>query len=117
MRVLLLLGLLGVVGCGPHVGAQGQDVGAACTANSQCSSVCLTGYDRFPGGMCSIACTSDIQCPKGSACIDPGKNAGGFCAVTCSSTADCNAFGRGFTCSAVDRVGVAGQALICEFPA
>ena len=116
MRILFSSLLLLAAACGPHVGSAGTDVGAACTANSQCSSVCLQGNDHFPGGMCTIACTSDVQCLKGSVCVDGGHNSGGICAVACASAAECSGFGRGFTCSAEGRVGVGGEALICSVP-
>lgn len=114
MRILWL-SLLVLAACGPSVGSSGKDVGAACTTNSNCNSMCLVGNDHFPGGMCTISCTSDIQCLKGSVCIAAGNNAG-ICAVSCVTPNDCSSFGRGFTCSARDRVGVSGQALICDVP-
>ncbi|MGZ3406136.1 MAG: hypothetical protein ACXVAN_06800 [Polyangia bacterium] len=117
MRILIgSLLLLLASACGPHVGSQGSDVGAACTSASQCASQCLQGNDHFPGGMCTIACGSDVQCPKGSVCVDGGHSAGGICAVACAIPGDCSGFGRGFVCDAVDRVGVGGQALICRVP-
>ena len=117
MRSIFIgLTMLGLAACGPHVGALGTDVGGACTMKSQCASECLTGNDHFPGGMCTIACTSDVQCPHGSVCIDGGHDAGGICGVTCATPSDCNGFGRGYTCDAVDRVGAPGQALICRVP-
>lgn len=113
----LWLGLVVLVlaACGPHVGSQGTDVGAQCTSNSQCSQTCLTGNDHYPGGMCTMLCTSDVQCPKGSTCVGD-RNATGICAVACVTPADCASFGRGFTCDAVDRVGVTGSALVCRVP-
>jgi hypothetical protein len=114
----IFFGLLALTAsaCGPHVGAQGSDVGAACTSNAMCSSECLQGNDAFPGGMCTIACTSDVQCPKGSTCVDGGHNSG-ICAVACVAPTDCSAFGRGFTCDSADQFGGAGgKVLICRVP-
>ena len=115
MRILIL-GLLVAAACGPHVGSAGTDVGAACTASSQCSTECLQGNDNFPGGMCTIPCQSDVQCPKGSVCVDGGHGSGGICAVSCTQPADCASFGRGFTCAALDHIGLGGQALVCRVP-
>ncbi|HEX8954480.1 MAG TPA: hypothetical protein VF945_21645 [Polyangia bacterium] len=98
--------------CGPHVGAAGTDVGAACTSNAQCASVCLQNNGNWPGGMCTILCNSDVQCPKGSVCVSSN---GGVCAVSCTQPADCAGFGRGFTCDAADHV-TGGQALVCRVP-
>lgn len=117
MRNLILAFVVGMAAaCGPHVGSAGTDVGASCTSNANCSSICLTGNDHYPGGMCTIVCTSDVQCPKGSVCVDGGNNNTGICAVSCTQPADCASFGRGFTCDNVDHVGIAGQALVCRVP-
>jgi hypothetical protein len=108
--------MLVAAGCGPHVGAQGSDVGAPCTSNAQCSSTCLMGNDHYPGGMCTMVCTSDVQCPKGSVCTGGGNQQSGFCAVSCATPADCAAFGRAFTCDATNHLGVGGDTLVCRVP-
>ena len=106
--------LLFAAACGPSVGAGGTDVGAACTTNSQCASMCFTS-DHYPGGMCTFTCASDLNCVKGTTCVGD-RNGNGICAVGCGQPADCAAFGRGFTCDATDRVGAPGQALVCRVP-
>jgi hypothetical protein len=99
--------------CGGSIaGPESTIVGAACTADNQCSQQCLDNERHFPGGMCTIACSSDADCPSGSACID---EEGGVCIVTCSVDADCAGFGRGFACDSEARVnGV--EAPICRVP-
>jgi hypothetical protein len=113
-KVWLGLAMVVLAACGPHVGSQGTDVGAACTSNQQCASTCLSGNDHYPGGMCTILCSSDVQCPKGSACTADGNR--GICAVSCLNPSDCASFGRGFTCDAADHFGVGGSTLVCRVP-
>ena len=55
-----------------------------CTETGQS---CLT---QFKGGYCGVAgCTSDEECPPGSACVthDDGMN---YCFLICNVKADCN---------------------------
>ncbi len=81
-------------GCGD--GATEADrigVGAQCAASTDCPSVmgieleCLT---QFTGGYCGLeGCTSDLDCPDGSACVahDDGNQ---YCFRVCQDKPDCN---------------------------
>ena len=102
-----------LVSCGGGVaGPNSPLVGAACTADTQCEQQCLDNERHFPGGMCTIPCSTDGHCPSGWVCID---EEGGVCVVTCSVDADCAGFGRGFTCDSEARPnGV--EASICRVP-
>lgn len=113
-----LLGALGfaaglaLAGCGNSVGPGGSLVGAACSESAMCASMCVMDK-HYPGGMCSVRCASDVDCPAGAVCID---DAGGICAVACGVNADCANFGRGFLCDARDRRGAPGGTLVCRVP-
>jgi hypothetical protein len=76
------------------VGPNNKTVGAACTANSDCTGMCLAS-GHFPAGMCTIACTTNGDCPSGSICAD---EEGGLCLASCHVDADCTRFGAGLVC-------------------
>jgi hypothetical protein len=111
VRAWFVLATLGSCG-GTIAGPNSTIVGAACTADSQCGEQCLDNERHFPGGMCTVACRTDADCPSGSVCID---EEGGVCIVTCRVDADCAAFGRGFACDEEGRPS-GGEASICRVP-
>ena len=99
MRALILSCLVAAA-CGKaDVGTGGKDVGAPCTSNAGCSGMCLLGNDNFPNGLCTYTCASDMECPTGSVCIDPGQGMGTLCAVSCKQASDCANYGAGFACA------------------
>ena len=110
-RILLVASLL-AFGCGSDVGPHGSLVGGACSTNSDCSSRCVTG-SHYPGGMCTLSCDSNVNCPSGTSCID---EAGGICAVDCRAPSDCTLFGAPYTCDARGLKGSDGSALVCRAP-
>ena len=110
MKTMILAGLL-LAGCGGGVGAAGALVGAACDVDSQCVHRCVRGDSHYPGGLCSLTCRSDADCPGGSSCVD---DANGICAVNCLANDNCAGFGRGFSCDDVDRVGGGPKATVCR---
>src|SRR5262245_9543481 len=118
LRAFLSVSLISIsisflVSCGDiTAGPSSTSVGAACTADNQCQQQCLVDDSRFPGGMCTVPCQRDADCPGGSACI---AHNGGVCVVTCHGDADCAAFGRGFAC-AVDSRETGGDVMICRVP-
>ena len=117
LRTLVVVALViasgALVACGEiTAGPNSTTVGAACTADGQCQQQCLVNDRHFPGGMCTVACTRDADCPAGSLCID---EEGGVCVVTCAADADCAAFGRGFACDREGRLS-GGEAAICRVP-
>jgi len=89
---LVLIGLS--AGCGD--GATEADrigVGAQCNAAGDCptdSDIELECLTQFTGGYCGLeGCTSDVDCPEGSACVthDDGSN---YCFRVCRDKPDCN---------------------------
>ncbi|RMG10732.1 MAG: hypothetical protein D6729_19115 [Deltaproteobacteria bacterium] len=62
---------------------------AVCKSRSECQpgQVCVIPPGQSEGE-CRPSCTSDDQCPLGTACADP-DGGGNRCVATCSSDADC----------------------------
>jgi hypothetical protein len=115
---LLTLGLLGSAlvfeACGEvTAGPTSRSVGAACTTDAQCAQTCLIDERHFPGGMCTLACASNADCPGGSVCLSEES---GVCVVACATDADCAPFGRGFVCDQDELQSGGGTASICRVP-
>src|SRR6185295_2705235 len=90
------LALILLVSCGDiTVGPNSSSVGAACTVDGDCVKRCLVDGRHFPGGLCTLPCAGNADCPAGSVCV---AEQGGTCVVSCRTSADCAAFGRGFAC-------------------
>jgi hypothetical protein len=105
--VLSVLWFAVLCGCGNGgVGTDGDVVGGPCT-ESGCAggSTCLTA-SMYPDGMCSIECSSQADCPDGTACITEG---GGRCVLTCNDASDCR---DGYGCNEKSTPGD-GQASVC----
>ena len=80
-------------------------IGDPCTTHDDCFDRCYTDNDSpsdFPGGFCSVPCTSDEQCPVDTACIDKD---GGMCLFTCGTDGgfDCTFLGQGWFCDDKDN--------------
>ena len=104
LRVALALAL---------IGCQSEDVsrrmGARCDVTADCDQKCLVPGTDWPGGFCTIACTSDGECGDGARCIDED---GGVCVFACVQTGDCSFLGSGYTCAQVDDHGA--KAMVCR---
>ena len=98
-----------IAACAGAAGPNSQDVGAPCSADSQCEDRCFKSAD-FGDGMCSVNCRVDQDCLDGASCLQTG---GGICAVECKAPADCSGFGPTWTCGAEDHIG-SGQVLVCR---
>jgi hypothetical protein len=98
----------GDISVGPH----SATVGAACTTSADCATQCLLDDRHFPGGMCTVPCASDADCPHGSVCLDTMS---GICVTACARNEDCAGFGRGFVCDSSDGIGGAAVS-ICRVP-
>jgi hypothetical protein len=110
-RAATLSALLLAAACsgGEDVGVDGDVVGGPCAAADDCAdgSTCITSGD-FPGGQCSVACSSDAQCPDGTRCI---SNKSGVCLLSCASAADC----RGdYKCEDESLESGDGSVLVCS---
>lgn len=114
VRMVVVVGALVVLGaCGSGVGNDGVIVGGDCSVSRECDvdSRCLTGED-FPGGYCAKSCTSDDQCPEGSACV---AELGGVCLVSCTSAAECRSE-EGYDCVERPARGAVGTVNVCAVP-
>jgi hypothetical protein len=87
------LAVVVVAACGDGDGsgteAQRRGVGAACTADEDCTEPGQECLD-FKGGYCGVAdCSSDEDCPSGSACVqhDDGER---YCFLICTNKPQCN---------------------------
>ena len=111
---LITLVALAAAACGDGsgddgIGNKGDVVGGPCQTTDACAdgSECIVGGD-FPGGMCTVACSSDADCPGGTRCI---SNEGGICMLPCESKADCR---EGFQCEGKSREGGDGDKKVCN---
>jgi hypothetical protein len=94
------------------VGANGTTVGADCRDDRDCLYICAEG-DRFPGGMCTVPCGSDDDCPFGTSCVD---EKGGICGIDCFSSRDCDGLGFDYGCDEIKRHGAGGKTTVCIGP-
>lgn len=77
-------------------------IGARCDVTSDCGQKCLVPSGSWPGGFCTVACTTDDDCGGSARCIDED---GGVCAFGCVANPDCTFLGDGYTCMEVDAHG------------
>jgi hypothetical protein len=89
---VLLFGLL-VGACGHGDGDIDETVGDSCATDRDCDDRCFTGGD-FPGGFCSLGCSSDNDCPGDTYCME---SSGGVCMFACPAF-DCSRLGPGWRC-------------------
>ncbi len=98
--------------CGGGVGPDGRLVGGTCMHDRDCVRRCVSGDNNYPGGICTVSCSSQNDCPGGTYCVD---DHGGICVPACFHPNDCVPFGRGFTCD--DRnLRPSGEGLVCRVP-
>jgi hypothetical protein len=93
-------------------------IGATCSTDATCAyggtaGTCAT---QFPGGLCTLACTSSCPSSTGQAatfCADFGAQ-GGFCLAVCNpSDPQCR---TGYTCESVTQFGDAPSSQTVCFP-
>lgn len=112
MRFLALSSLLLIAACGGHdVGGIDDVIGAGCSSDRDCDTRCYIDTD-FPGGFCSVPCTSDNDCPSDTYCMSTN---GGMCLFNCGTGGgfDCSRLGPGWTCRDRDRYN-GGKANVCS---
>lgn len=99
MRTLVFACILLVSACGRDEGDIDEFIGAPCSNDRECDSRCYIDGNDYPGGFCSIACSSDNDCPADTFCIDEN---GGVCLFACPAF-DCERLGPSWTCRNRDR--------------
>ncbi|MFO0554393.1 MAG: hypothetical protein U0271_38785 [Polyangiaceae bacterium] len=109
----LVLGVVGVVAaCGDSTGGVGNDgevVGGACETASDCADGSRCVIDgSFPDGVCTVACSSDADCPEDSVCI---STSGGICLLPCDTNDECR---PGYVCDQKSREGADGDLRVCN---
>jgi hypothetical protein len=102
----LVLSLALAGGCSGGVGNDGGLVGGDCRDNADCTERCVRGGD-FPDGTCTIDCNDDIDCPRGTACVE---REGGICLLLCDFDRDCR---PSYACEPISRHGHSGSASVC----
>lgn len=92
----------------------GTDAGARpiyspCTTRTQCGSgtICTTGTEGYPGGMCTRSCTRDADCGTTGLCW-AFAGGGSRCIPRCETVADCR---EGYQC-----LGISGREDRACFP-
>ena len=88
------------------VGEDSRVVGGGCFENDGCEELCMTGSD-WPGGMCTVECDDDRDCPDLSYCVAIER---GICLMDCIVDEDCPS---GYTCDDIDREGHRGEIYVC----
>ena len=87
------------------VACQSEDVsrriGARCDTTTECDQKCLAPGGDWPGGFCTVACTSDADCGDGYRCV---AEDGGVCTFSCMADPDCTFLGSGYSCVQVDAI-------------
>lgn len=99
--LLVLIALLAACGQGRFPGMAGNDstlVGGPCFEPDDCEFLLCQQGDAFPGGLCTLSCGNDDDCPRGSSCA--GLITGWVCLVDCLATDDCR---EQWTCQSVVR--------------
>lgn len=92
------------------VGPKSRMVGGRCTSDGDCVQRCLTDGTAFPGGYCTVPCTSSDDCPGGATCA---AMQGGVCLATCRDSEVCADYGPDYQCTAVTGQSVATTARAC----
>lgn len=96
--------LLLLAACGPG------ETGDACTSDKDCPTMCQTG-GGFPGGICTLECEMDSECPTGFVCI---SDSSGICMPTCTDDQSCtDARGAGWECREKSKQSGGGTANVC----
>jgi len=105
----LAFSLLVLAACGRDYGQIDKFIGAACTRDADCDDRCYVNSNTFPGGFCSVACSSNNDCPGDAVCVD---KAGGVCLFLCTEL-NCNDLGPGWQCRDEDTLGGSGKFNVC----
>lgn len=92
------------------VGPKSRMVGGRCTSDGDCLQRCLTDGVAFPGGYCTVPCSSSDDCPGGATCV---AREGGVCLATCRDSEVCRDYGPDYQCTAVTGQSVATTARAC----
>ncbi len=104
-----------VIACLALAACQSEEVsrriGARCDTTSDCDQKCLSPGGDWPGGFCTVACTTDNDCDSGQHCISED---GGVCVFGCAGNNDCTFLGSGYSCTQVDAQSGSGQVMVCR---
>jgi hypothetical protein len=88
-----------------------REIGARCTVSSECDQRCLPPGPDYPGGFCTILCSTRDDCSGRTTCAD---REGGVCLYTCIGDADCDFLGTGWRCGDADLRGGGIKVKVCR---
>ena len=103
---VLIASALLVGACGSKAG-----VGESCVSADDCdSNLCNTG-GSFPGGVCTVSCDANVDCPTGFLCI---SRSSGMCLRSCTSDDACEALrGADWQCREESLEEGGGNRMVC----
>jgi transcriptional regulator with XRE-family HTH domain len=105
--VIVFAVLLTMAGCATEAGVPGE----SCAVADDCESGRCEIGGSFPGGICTVACDSDADCPDGFACISRGS---GICLQRCTTTQECeDQRGSDWQCREESLEEGGGNELVC----
>jgi hypothetical protein len=109
-RPLALALLIALVATGCNDSTISRTLGARCAVTADCAQRCLAPDPETPGGLCTLSCTTDGDCPTAARCAN---QQGGVCLFGCATDPDCAFLGAGWTCQATDAPG-GGKVMVCR---
>ncbi len=106
-----IIAIVGVLAAACQHSDVSRQIGARCDVTADCDQRCLTPGAEFPGGFCTVACTTRADCPGATTCAD---QEGGVCLFECASDAECAFLGTGWRCVPVDLRGGGIKVMACR---
>ena len=109
--IIAMLGALGALGAACQNSDVSREIGARCDVAADCDGRCLAPGADYPGGFCTVACTSRDECPGSTTCAD---REGGVCLYECATDGACAFLGAGWRCAAADLRGGGIKVMVCR---
>jgi hypothetical protein len=106
-----IIAIVGVLVAGCQHSDVSRQVGARCDVTADCDQRCLTPGADYPGGFCTVACSTRSECPGATTCAD---QEGGVCLYECTGDAGCAFLGADWRCTAVDLRGGGIKVMVCR---
>jgi hypothetical protein len=108
LAAIAVLVVAATLGCGDDDHGPYELIGSSCRTAADCHPGldCRRGGD-FPDGTCTLPCTSHLDCPRYSACVDTG---GGLCLVSCADDSFCR---DKYKCKDKNDEDGNGKSLVC----
>jgi hypothetical protein len=88
-----------------------RDLGARCTADTDCAQKCLGPDADWPGGFCTTVCDVDTDCGDNARCLAEDS---GVCAFSCGSDGDCAFLDGNYVCVPEDPETGGLKVMVCR---